>query len=414
MKNSYRKTLMALVKVTIFGLFIGLSACASHPAPDQGAATSGNANTDTKVQPVLPGIWQTKLYFPLLPGKHIAVVANQTSMRGNIHLVDLLLENHFQVMKVFAPEHGFRGDHDAGQRVENARDPKTGLPVISLYGKHKKPLPADLQNIDIIIFDIQDVGARFYTYLSTLHYVMEAAAENHIPVIVLDRPNPHIDEIDGPVMQPQYFSFVGMHPVPILYGMTIGEYARMINGEGWLRGGVHADLTVVPVLHYDRHTPYTLPVKPSPNLPNAQAVMLYPSLCLLEPTDVSVGRGTDWPFQVFGAPDMCPADFKFVPQPNAGAHHPKHRGEQCCGKDLRHITPPKGLHIEWLIWAYNHHRHKDKFFKKYFERIAGTAKLRQQIQNGVPADSIRASWQDGLTKFRQIRKKYLLYPEHLH
>ena len=401
---------MALVKVTIFGLF--LTACASHPTSDPATKTAKTQDTtEAHTGPVRPGIWQTKLYFPLLPGKRIAVVANQTSVRGNIHLVDLLLENHFQVMKVFAPEHGFRGDHDAGQRVENARDPQTGLPVISLYGKHKKPTLQDLQNIDIIIFDIQDVGARFYTYLSTLHYVMEAAAENHIPVVVLDRPNPHIDEIDGPVMEPEYFSFVGMHPVPILYGMTIGEYARMINGEGWLRGGIRAELTVIPIRNYNRHTPYTLPIKPSPNLPNRQAVALYPSLCLLEPTDVSVGRGTDWPFQVFGAPDLCPADFSFVPQPNDASHHPKHQGEQCCGKDLRHIAPPKGLHIEWLIWAYTHHRNKDKFFNKYFERIAGTAELRRQIQNGVPADSIRASWRKGLEKFRQIRSRYLIYPQ---
>ncbi len=345
----------------------------------------------------------------MLKGKRIAVVGNQTSMNDTVHLVDLLLANHFRVVKVFAPEHGFRGKADAGEQVKDSHDNKTGLPIISLYGKHKKPRPEDLKDVDVLLFDIQDVGARFYTYLSTLHYVLEAAAENGIPVIVLDRPNPHIDEIDGPVMEAEYFSFVGMHPVPILYGMTIGEYGKMINGEGWLKNGVKANLTVIPIENYSRHAEYVLPVKPSPNLPNAQSVALYPSLCLMEPTDVSVGRGTDWPFQVFGSPYLPPSDFWFVPQPNEGAKYPKHKGEKCYGKDLRHITPPEGIYLDWILWAYANYSEKDKFFRKGFERIAGNALLREQIKRGLPADSIKKTWQPGLKKFKKIRSKYLIY-----
>ncbi len=409
MKNSYRKVRRFVSKFTIF-LFIlfsvVLTACQGQK---QTAPATGTVPPESGR--ILPGIFQTAAYFPLLKNKNIAVVANQTSVNDTVHLVDLLLKNGFKVVKVFAPEHGFRGNHDAGEKVENGIDVKTGLPVISLYGKHKKPLPEDLKNIDVLLFDIQDVGVRFYTYLSTLHYVMEAAAENGIPVIVLDRPNPHIDEIDGPVMQPAYYSFVGLHPVPVLYGMTIGEYARMINGEGWLKNAVRADLTVIPVKNYSRHSRYVLPVKPSPNLPNAQAMALYPSLCLMEPTDVSVGRGTPWPFQVFGSPFLPHNGFSFTPQPNAGAKYPKHRGEKCYGKDLRHVRPPKGIYLDWILWAYKHHAKKDKFFRKGFERIAGNAMLRKQIEQGLPADSIKKTWQKGLAKFKQIRKKYLIYTE---
>ncbi len=343
--------------------------------------------------------------------KSVAIVANQTSRNDTVHLVDLLLKNGFEVVKVFAPEHGFRGRHDAGEKVENVRDPKTGLPIISLYGKHKKPTPADLKDVEVILFDIQDVGVRFYTYLSTLHYVMEAAAENHIPVIVLDRPNPHIAEVDGPVMKPEYYSFVGMHPVPILYGMTIGEYARMINGEGWLKNRIRADLTVIPVKNYTRRSTYVLPVKPSPNLPNRQAVMLYPSLCLFEPTDISIGRGTDWPFQLYGSPELCPSDFSFTPRPDAGAKYPKHQGEKCCGNDLRNIQPPHGIYLGWIIEAYAKYKNKEKFFRKGFERIAGTVELRKQIQAGLSAGEIKKTWQKDLQQFMKIREKYLIYEE---
>jgi len=391
-----------LFKVTIFLLLL-LSACST------GKVKPPAEKKEAKEARILPGIFQTEQYFPLLQGKRIAVVGNQTSRNDTVHLVDLLLAKGFRVVKVFAPEHGFRGTADAGETVENATDATTGLPIISLYGRHKKPTREDLRDVDVLLFDIQDVGARFYTYLSTLHYVMEAAAGQHIPVIVLDRPNPHIAEIDGPVMEPEYFSFVGMHPVPILYGMTIGEYARMINGEGWLKNGVRAALTVIPVKNYTRKSRYVLPVKPSPNLPNAQAVALYPSLCLFEPTDISVGRGTDWPFQVYGSPNLPPSDFSFVPQPNAGAKHPKHQGKICYGKDLRRITPPEGIYLDWILEAYRQHRNKEKFFYKGFERIAGTGALRKQIEAGLPAEEIKKSWQPGLEKFKTVRERYLIY-----
>ncbi len=405
---SHMKKILFLTAI----MFLFANACkSSGKTTEKPEKQSDYTFIQDTLPPPLPGCYQTDLYFPQLPGKRIAVVANQTSRIGKLHLVDRLLEEHFFVMKVFAPEHGFRGDHDAGEKVENTRDPQTNLPIVSLYGKHRKPTPEDLKNIDVILFDIQDVGARFYTYLSTLHYVLEAAAENNIPVIVLDRPNPHIDEIDGPVLEPAYRSFVGMHPVPILYGMTIGEYARMINGEKWLKNGVQARLTVVPVKYYTRHTPYVLPVKPSPNLPNAQAVALYPSLCLFEPTDISVGRGTPWPFQVYGSPHLPPSEFSFVPQPNAGAKHPKHQGEKCYGKDLRHITPPKGIYLDWILDAYKRHLKKEIFFRKGFERIAGTDALRKQIKSGMSAEEIKKSWQPGLEKFKKIRAKYLIYPE---
>ncbi|NPA46135.1 MAG: DUF1343 domain-containing protein [Chlorobi bacterium] len=410
MKNSNRKGNLNFFKVTILAL-LAIATLSCHSGRDATHSKSGPSSGATNTAAVRPGIFQTDRYLPLLEGKRVAVCGNQTSVNDTAHLVDLLLAKGIRVVKVFAPEHGFRGRHDAGETVENGIDTKTGLPIISLYGRHKKPTPEDLRNVDIIVFDIQDVGARFYTYLSTLHYIMEAAAEQHIPVIVLDRPNPHIDEVDGPVMDSAYFSFVGMHPVPILYGMTIGEYARMINGEGWLKNGVKAKLTVIPILNYTRHTPYTLPVKPSPNLPNRQSVMLYPSLCLLEPTDVSVGRGTDWPFQVFGAPAMCPDEFRFTPKPNEGAKHPKHQGTECCGRDLRRVDPPKGINLNWLIYAYQKHKNKEHFFRKYFERIAGTGSLRLQIQKGLSAERIKASWQPELEKFKKMRRPYLLYPE---
>ena len=411
MNVSYRKGFQSLFKVSIFALFWWY-AVACHSGRQAGIPSrSMDTATSDSIRQIRPGIFQTGEYFPLLEGKRIAVCGNQTSMADSVHLVDMLLNKGFRVVKVFAPEHGFRGRHDAGETVENGTDKQTGLPIISLYGRHKKPTAADLKDVDVIVFDIQDVGARFYTYLSTLHYVMEAAAEHNIPVIVLDRPNPHIDEIDGPVMDSAYFSFVGLHPVPILYGMTIGEYAQMINGEGWLKGHQQAQLRVIPIRHYTRHSAYVLPVKPSPNLPNQQSVMLYPSLCLLEPTDVSVGRGTDWPFQVYGSPEMCPAPFRFTPHPNAGAKHPKHQGRECCGEDLRRIDPPKGIHLEWLMKAYAKYKDKNHFFHKYFERIAGNAALRKQIEEGKSPEEIKKSWQKDLDAFKEMRKKYLIYPE---
>ncbi len=362
---------------------------------------------------ILPGAYNLNRYLPLLQNKQVAVVGNQTSEINGTHLVDTLLRRGINIVKVFAPEHGFRGQASAGEHVADSKDKTTGLPIISLYGKHKKPTAEDLKDVDVIVFDIQDVGARFYTYLSTLHYIMEAAAEQHLPVIVLDRPNPNADYIAGPVMENKNKSFVGMHPVPIVYAMTIGEYARMINGEHWLKNGIQADLTVIPIQNYTHQSVYRLPVKPSPNLPNYQAVRLYPSLCLFEGTDVSVGRGTDFPFQVYGSPYLPKTGFSFIPKPNAGSKWPKHQDQVCYGKDLRQITPPKELYLKWLINSYQTYpvSLKTKFFNKFFVKLAGTQSLQKDIEKGIPVAQIKAKWQAGIKHFKIIRQKYLLYPD---
>ncbi len=395
-KNTYLFSIM---------LFFILIACKSS---GQGVATQQN-----NAKKILPGAYQTALYLPILKNKRIAIVGNQTSEINGTHLIDSLLSLHVNIVKVFAPEHGFRGKASAGEQVKNSVDVKTGLPIISLYGKHKKPTVEDLKNVDIIIFDIQDVGARFYTYLSTLHYVMEAAAEQQIPLIVLDRPNPNSDYIDGAVMQKDFTSFVGLHPVPIVYAMTIGEYAKMINGEHWLKNAVQTKLTVIPIKNYKHGDVYKLPVKPSPNLPNYQSVRLYPSLCLFEGTDISVGRGTDFQFQIFGSPNLPHEKFgfEFTPQPNEGSKWPLHQGKLCYGKDLRKINPPHELHLNWLINTYQNHRQKDKYFNKFFNRLAGNSDLEKQIKAGKSIKQIKQSWQKDLNKFKIIRKKYLIYPD---
>ena len=394
----------------IIALFLMSFSCNKLQKDKQTAKEQKTDTTQTQVsKTILPGAYQTADYLALLQGKRVAVVGNQTSRIGITHLVDSLLSLQINVVKVFAPEHGFRGKASAGEHVKNSVDIKTGLPIISLYGKHKKPTPEDLQDVDVLLFDIQDVGARFYTYLSTLHYIMEAGAEQNIPVIVLDRPNPNSDYIDGPVMKKENTSFVGLHPVPIVYAMTIGEYAKMINGEHWLQNGVQADLTVVPVNNYKHGDEYHLPVKPSPNLPNYQAVRLYPSLCLFEGTDVSVGRGTDFPFQVYGSPQLKGMDFQFTPQPNEGSKYPKHQGEVCYGKDLRNITPPTGIYLNWLVDAYRKYPDEEKFFNNFFNRLAGDKRLMQMIKMGKKPEEIKASWQDEINNFKQIRKKYLIY-----
>ena len=354
-------------------------------------------------------------YLPLLKGR-IGIVANQTSViyhdSGNsfTHLVDTLLSRDIGVVRVFAPEHGFRGTADAGEIVKDGMDMKTGLPIISLYGKNKKPAFQD-HDLDRVIFDIQDVGARFYTYISTLHYVMEACAEQDIPLIVLDRPNPNGHMIDGPILEKEHQSFVGMHPIPITHGMTIGEYAQMINGEGWLKDGVKCDLKVIPVLGYSRTDPYQLKINPSPNLPNDVAINLYPSLCFFEGTTVSAGRGTDMQFQVFGSPDLNPDafEFRFKPEPNQGAKYPKHEGTVCFGMDLRDQGRLEMLNLEWLIVAYNETTDKDEFFNDFFEKLSGTNTLREQIIAGQSAEEIRSTWSDGLQAFREMREKYLIY-----
>ncbi|WP_244153764.1 exo-beta-N-acetylmuramidase NamZ family protein [Flavobacterium xinjiangense] len=349
-------------------------------------------------------------YLPILKGKKIGIVTNQTGILSDkTHLVDFLLGKNIAVKTIFAPEHGFRGTADAGEHVFDGKDSKTGLPIISLYGENKKPKPEQLAGIDILVFDLQDVGARFYTYISSLHYIMEACAENNIPLLILDRPNPNITIIDGPVLEKEYASFVGMHPIPLLHGMTIGEYAKMINGEKWLKNRIQCKLTVIPCLNYNRKMDYSLPIKPSPNLPNDQAVNLYASLCLFEGTNVSVGRGTEKQFQIYGSPYLPKSDFSFIPKPNLGAQNPVYNGVLCYGEDLSTYPRVNQLELKWLIKAYNSTTDKSKFFNAFFTKLAGTKKLQLQIESGIAEKEIRESWKKGLLEFKVMRSKYLIY-----
>lgn len=372
--------LMALTLCRAQGTFL-FSQCLK-PLPDQVEIISQKIIPDHSIRVAAE---QMKCYLPLLQEKKVAVVANQSSLIGKTHLVDTLLSEKVAVKAIFSPEHGFRGDAEAGAQVANGIDARTGVPIFSLYGNSKKPSSENLKDIDIVVFDLQDVGCRFYTYISTLHYVMEACAENHIPLLVLDRPNPNGHYVDGPVMEKKYCSFVGMHAgVPVVYGMTIGEYALMINEEGWLPNNLHCQLSVAPLLHYTHDSIYHLPVNPSPNLRTPQAIALYPSLCLFEGTTISVGRGTPYPFEVIGN------EYKM---------------------DLREVEVPAQFDLHYLLEMYAHTA-KDKFFQKsnFFEKLAGTASLRQQIINEVPESEIRQSWKEGLAHFKQIRSQYLLYP----
>lgn len=370
---------------------------------------------------VVVGAAQLESYLPLLKGKKVAIVGNQTSvihhsvkgigMNNYTHLVDSLLTLDVTIKKVFSPEHGFRGKADAGEKVVDGFDAVSRLPIVSLYGSNKKPKPEQLKGIDIILFDLQDVGVRFYTYISTLHYVMEAAAEAKIPVLVLDRPNPNAHYIDGPVLEEKHHSFVGMHAVPIVYGMTIGEYAQMINGENWLRNGIQCDLRVILIKNYSHQTQYELPVKPSPNLPNAKALNLYPSLCFFEGTNISCGRGTDKQFQLFGAPEL-PAEkytFTFTPIPNEGAKHPKHENKLCYGLDLHQTEQQNEIELQYLLETYSYYPDRQGFFNTFFTKLAGTEVLQNQIELGFSAIDIKKTWQPGLEKFKKTRLKYLLY-----
>jgi uncharacterized protein YbbC (DUF1343 family) len=366
------------------------------------------------------GASQITDYLQFIKKKKVAVIANQSSLIKPIsfdnkknnytHLVDTLGSLNINLVKVFSPEHGFRGKADAGEKVVDGIDAKTGLPIISLYGSNKKPKNKQLKGIEVLLFDLQDVGVRFYTYISTLHYVMEAAAENDIPVYVLDRPNPNAHYIDGPILEEKYHSFVGMHPVPIVYGMTIGEYAQMINGEGWLQNGIKCDLKVIKIKNYTHQTRYNLPVRPSPNLPNAKSIELYPSLCFFEGTLISCGRGTEKQFQIFGDPELPEKDFpySFTPVPNEGAKHPKHEAELCHGINLEN-TKVSQINLQWLLDAYTSHPNKKEFFNPFFTKLAGTEKLQNQIELGYTDDDIRKEWIRPLLKFKKVRAKYLLY-----
>ena len=349
-------------------------------------------------------------YLPLLKDKKVGIVTNQTGILTNkMHLVDFLIEKQIAIQTIFAPEHGFRGTADAGEHVIDAKDSKTGLSIISLYGENRKPKPEQLKGIEIMIFDLQDVGARFYTYISTLHYVMEACAENNIPLIILDRPNPNGGIVDGPILEKEYTSFVGMHPIPILHGMTIGEYAQMINGEKWLKNAAQCQLIVIPCINYNHSMDYSLPVKPSPNLPNDQSINLYASLCLFEGTNVSVGRGTEKQFQIFGSPFLPKSAFSFTPKPNFGAKEPLYNGQICYGQDLTTHKKVNRLELQWLIRSYKMTSDKTKFFNAFFTKLAGTKQLQQQIENGESENKIRKSWKKGLKDFKTKRAKYLIY-----
>ena len=349
-------------------------------------------------------------YLPLLQNKKIGIVTNQTGILTNkIHLVDFLLEKKIAIQTIFAPEHGFRGTADAGEHIVDGKDAKTGLSIISLYGDNKKPKATQLVGIDIVLFDLQDVGARFYTYISSLHYVMEACAENGIPLVILDRPNPNGSIVDGPILEKELTSFVGMHPIPLLHGMTIGEYAQMINGEKWLKNGAQCKLTIIPCLDYNRKMEYSLPLKPSPNLPNDQSINLYASLCLFEGTNVSVGRGTEKQFQIYGSPFLTKSTFTFTPKPNFGAKDPLYNGKECFGEDLTTYPKLTRLELKWLIKAFQNTSDKTKFFNPFFTKLAGTKKLQQQIESGISENKIRKSWKNGLTAFKKMRMKYVIY-----
>lgn len=362
---------------------------------------------------IIEGANQTATYTTLLKHQRIGVVANQTSVifkkSGHTHLVDSLINLKLTIKKVFSPEHGFRGKADAAEKVANGVDSKTGIPIISLYGKHKKPTVNDLENIDVVVFDIQDVGVRFYTYISTLHYVLEACAENNIPVIVLDRPNPNAHYVDGPMLNPKYSSFVGKHPVPLVYGMTIGEYAKMMNGEKWLKNKIQCDLTVVSVKNYTHQSDYNLPIRPSPNLPNAKAINLYPSLGFFEGTPINAGRGTEFQFQRYGSP-LFPSDpFSYTPAPNFGSKYPKCNHKKCYGVNLVDVPKQNKVNISWLVDAYTKYPNKKRFFGKTFTIHTGDTLLEHQLKKGFSAKQIEESWKAGVKEFKLIRKKYLLY-----
>jgi uncharacterized protein YbbC (DUF1343 family) len=368
---------------------------------------------DLEAVEILPAADQPEVYMPLLEGKRVGLVVNQTSIltsQDNMHLVDYLMMEGVEVKKVFVPEHGFRGDADAGEVIQSEVDKRTGLPIVSLYGDNKKPSKESLKDIDILIYDLQDVGVRFYTYISTMHYVMESCAENQMPLLIMDRPNPNGNYVDGPVLKKGFESFVGMHPIPVVHGLTVGELARMINGEGWLKGGVQAPIQVIPVKNWDHSMAYSLQVKPSPNLPNDIAIRLYPSLCYFEGTDVSLGRGTHFPFQVYGYPDPKFGDFTFTPVSIVGmSKNPPQQDKLCYGEDLRNEPLDHQFTLQYLLRAYALSGKKDKFFNSFFDKLAGTDQLRKDIMAGKSEVEIRAGWQKDLKAYLVLRDKYRMY-----
>ncbi len=368
-----------------------------------------------EIKKIKVGAERTEIYLPLLKNKKVAIVSNQSSLIGKKHLVDSLLKLKINIVKIFCPEHGFRGKADAGEHVNSYTDKKTGLKVISLFGKNKKARKKDLKNIDIIIFDIQDVGVRFYTYTSTMHYMMESCSENNIQMLIFDRPNPNGFYVDGNILDMKFKSFVGMHPVPIVHGLTIGEYAKMINGEKWLKNGIKCDLKIIPCENYTHKDLYELPIKPSPNLPNISSIYLYPSLCLFEGTPISIGRGTDFPFQVFGHPSFKNDTFIFIPKITEGSKYPKFKNKKCFGFDLRkeknNILNSKKINLSFLIESYKKFEKKGHFFKKFFSVLAGGKTLENQIKKNLSEKEIRKTWEKDLRNFKILRKKYLIYED---
>lgn len=361
---------------------------------------------------LLTGAEQSELYLPLLKNKKVGLVVNQTSMVKNVHLVDFLKSKNVDIVYVFAPEHGFRGDADAGEHLKDYLDTKTGIKVVSLFGEKKKPSKAEMAELDVVIFDIQDVGVRFYTYISTLHNIIEACAENQKSLIVLDRPNPNGMYVDGPVLDMKFKSFVGMHPIPVLHGLTVGELAKMIIGEGWVNAN-NLELQVIECLNYSHRSKYVLPVKPSPNLPNAKSIEWYASLCFFEGTPISMGRGTMHPFQVIGYPDVAFGTFQFVPQSIEGmSKNPPHLGKTCYGIDLRNQSPENGFSLKYLLDFYSKFQDKPKFFQiSFFDKLAGNDQLRKDIVAGKTEQEIKASWKKSLDEYKLMRKKYLIYEE---
>ena len=391
-------------KSTVYFILLACISCTAQDAKTESYSNLGVAAN------------RTEAYLSLLEGKRVGIVGNQSSVifrseSDYVHLVDSLLNLQVNIKKVFAPEHGFRGTADAGEVIKDGIDIKTGLPIISLYGNQKKPKAEHLKDLNIMVFDIQDVGARFYTYISTLHYIMEACAEQNIPLLVLDRPNPNGHYIDGPILEEEFKSFVGMHPVPVVHGLTIAEYAKMINGQGWLANGIQCDLKIISMRGYSPKLSYDLPIKPSPNLPNAKSVNLYPSLCFFEGTNVNAGRGTSIQFQVFGSPflDASVFDFEYTPISSEGAKYPKHEDVLCYGRNLQNHSNLDYLNLDWLLQAYRHTQDQTSFFNDFFNKLAGNASLQRQIQQGKTAEEIRESWESDLKTYKKKIQPYLLY-----
>lgn len=408
--------LSTFISIIIIGL-ITLNCSGQEPSNNKDNLTTVviRKNPPTP-KTIIVGAENTSKYVPLLKDKKIGIIANHTSMIQRSHLVDSLLNLGLDIKRVFSPEHGFRGNADAGEKVESNIDTKTKLPIVSLYGNNKKPFPEQISDLDFVIFDIQDVGVRYYTYISTMHYAMEACAENNVKFMVLDRPNPNGHYVAGTILEKEHKSFVGMHPVPIVHGMTVGEYAQMINNEGWLNKKVKCDLTIIKTTNYNHNRLYKIPIKPSPNLPNMNSIYLYPSLCLFEGTPISVGRGTEKPFQVLGHPEIQSEEYSFTPKSISGAKKPKLLNEKCYGFDVSqlgetYLKKQNQLNLFWLLNIYKDFPKKDGFFTPMFTLLSGTKKLQNQIESGMTEDEIIASWQEGLIAFKKIRKQYLLYPD---